>query len=255
MPRTLADTARLALRCLDLTSLNDNDTAADIERLCARANGAHGSVAAVCVWPRFVAQARALLPRPARIAAVANFPDGALDTDRALRDVATIAAAEGDEIDLVLPWRTFLAGERRSCAALVGAVRRAAPALTLKLIIESGELEDAELIRTASRLGLDEGVDFLKTSTGKRPVSATPDAARVMLEAIAGDARAATLGFKAAGGIRRVADAGVYLDLVAKHLGAAALTPERCRLGASSLLDDIEAVLSGTAAADTRGDY
>jgi len=256
MPRTLADSARLALSCLDLTSLNDNDSAADIERLCERARGAHGSVAAVCVWPRFVAQARALLPRPARIAAVANFPDGALDTDRALRDVATIAAGEGDEIDLVLPWRAWLAGERQACAALVAAVRRAAPGMTLKLIIESGELKAPELIRAASRLGLDEGVDFLKTSTGKRPVSATPDAARVMLDTIARDARASTLGFKAAGGIRRVADAALYLDLVAEHLGAAALTPQRCRLGASSLLDDIEAVLGGSvAAAGPSGDY
>lgn len=253
--RTLADTARLALSCLDLTSLNDHDSAVDIERLCARAGAAHGSVAAVCLWPRFVAQARVLLPRPARIAAVANFPDGALDIERALRDVATIAESAGDEVDLVLPWRAFLAGERRACAALVAAVRRAAPAMTLKLIIESGELEDPELIRAASRLGLDEGVDFLKTSTGKRPVSATPDAARVMLETIARDARAATLGFKAAGGIRRVADAAVYLDLVDEHLGAAALTPQRCRLGASSLLDDIEAVLGGSAAASPSGEY
>jgi deoxyribose-phosphate aldolase len=255
MPRTLTDTARLALRCLDLTSLNDGDTAADIERLCVRAYGVHGSVAAVCVWPRFVAQARALLPRPARIAAVANFPDGTLDTDRALRDVATIAAADGDEVDLVLPWPALLAGERDACTALVRAVRRAAPAMTLKLIIESGELKEPDLIRSASQLGLAEGVDFLKTSTGKRPVSATPDAARVMLETIARGARSAKVGFKAAGGIRRVTDAAVYLDLVERHLGAAALTPERCRLGASSLLDDIDAVLSGAPAAQPSGDY
>jgi deoxyribose-phosphate aldolase len=255
MPRPLADSARLALSCLDLTSLNDHDSAADIDRLCERAHGAHGCVAAVCVWPRFVAQARALLPQPARIAAVANFPDGALDTHRALRDVATIGASGGDEVDLVLPWRAFLAGERRTCAALVAAVRRAAPGMTLKLIIESGELGGPDPIRTASQLGLDEGVDFLKTSTGKRPISATPDAARVMLETIARDARAATVGFKAAGGIRRVADAAVYLDLVAEHLGASALVPARCRLGASSLLDDIDAVLVGIDAAEPGGTY
>jgi len=255
MPRTLADSARLALSCLDLTSLNDHDGAADIERLCERARGAQGSVAAVCVWPRFVAQARALLPRPGRIAAVANFPEGALDIDLALRDVSAIAAGDGNEVDLVLPWRSLLGGERRACAALVAAVRRAAPAMTLKLIIESGELRDAETMRTARRLGLDEGADFLKTSTGKRPVSATPEAARVMLETIARDARASTLGFKAAGGIRRVADAAVYLDLVAEHLGDSALVPARCRLGASSLLDDIEAVLGGGTAARGSGEY
>jgi deoxyribose-phosphate aldolase len=255
MTRTPADIARLALRCLDLTSLNDNDSAADIERLCARARGPHGDVAAVCVWPRFVALSRSLLPRPARIAAVANFPDGALDAELALRDVAAIGAADGDEIDLVLPWRAFVAGARGECAALVRSVRRAAPALTLKLIIESGDLSTPEMIRGACELGLDEGVDFLKTSTGKRPVSATPEAARVMLETIAGHARSAEVGFKAAGGIRRVADAAIYLDLVTEHLGGAALVPERCRLGASSLLDDIDAVLSGVTARRADGDY
>jgi deoxyribose-phosphate aldolase len=256
MAATPAETARLALHCLDLTSLNDADSAADIERLCARANGPHGQVAAVCVWPRFVAQSRTLLPRPWRIAAVANFPDGALDAERALRDAAAIAAAGGDEVDLVLPWRTFAAGEHRPCAALVAAVRHATPGLTLKLIIESGELKDPALIRAACELGLDEGVDFLKTSTGKTPVSATPEAARAMLETIARHPRVNAVGFKASGGIRRVADAALYLDLVAQHLGAAALVPQRCRLGASSLLDDIEAVLGGTNTAPTaNGSY
>jgi len=248
MPTTnIPDTARLALACLDLTSLNDADSASDIERLCARADGKHGHVAAVCVWPHFVALARTLLPRPWRIAAVANFPDGALDTERALRDAGVIAATGGDEVDLVLPWRDFAAGERRGCAALVGAVRRATPGLVLKLIIESGELKDAELIRAACELGLDEGVDFLKSSTGKTAVSATPAAAQTMLEAIARHARADNVGFKASGGIRRVTDAATYIGLVEQQLGPAALVPARFRLGASSLLDDIEAVLGGAA--------
>jgi deoxyribose-phosphate aldolase len=240
------DAARLALRCLDLTSLNDADSAADVERLCARALGPCGHVAAVCVWPRFVATARRVLPHGMRVAAVANFPHGALDIDAALRDAAAIAAAGGDEVDLVLPWRDLLAGEasgRRACAALVAAVRRATTGLTLKLIIESGELKDTAAIRAACVLGLDEGVDFLKTSTGKTAVSATPAAARTMLEAIAAHARAAEVGFKASGGIRRVADASAYIELVATHLGAAALVPQRFRIGASSLLDDVEALL------------
>ena len=256
MPLTTQESARLALACLDLTSLNDADSASDIERLCARANGVHGHVAAVCVWPHFVALARTLLPRPSRIAAVANFPHGALDAERALRDAGEIASTGGDEVDLVLPWRDFAAGERRACAALVGAVRRATPGLVLKLIIESGELKDPALIRAACELGLDEGVDFLKTSTGKTAVSATPAATQTMLEAIARHARGGSVGFKASGGIRRVADAATYIDLVEQHLGAAALVPARFRLGASSLLDDIEAVLGGAAApGESRGTY
>ena len=247
--------ARIALACLDLTSLNDSDTAADIDTLCAKAQGRFGAVAAVCVWPRFVAQARALLPSNVRVAAVANFPDGSLDLARALREARAIVDAGGDEVDLVLPYRAFIAGQGAACAALVAAVRLAVPGHTLKLIIESGELKDAALIRAACELGLAEGVDFLKTSTGKSAVSATPEAAKVMLEAIAAHARGALVGFKASGGVRRVADAAVYIALTRAHLGAASLAPARLRFGASGLLGDIEAVFSGLATAAPGSGY
>ncbi|HEY1128187.1 MAG TPA: deoxyribose-phosphate aldolase, partial [Roseateles sp.] len=103
MTADLQAAARTALACLDLTSLNDADTPADIAALCQRAQTAHGPVAAVCVWPRFVAQARAALPAVIKVAAVADFPDGALDLPRALADIAVIAQAGGDEVDVVLP--------------------------------------------------------------------------------------------------------------------------------------------------------
>ena len=111
----------------------------------------------------------------------------------------------------------------------------------------AGFASDA-LIERASQLSLDAGADFLKTSTGKTPVSATPEAARVMLNAIAADPRHARVGFKASGGIRTVADATLYFGLVEQILGASALTPKRFRIGASGLLNDIEAVLGGRAA-------
>ena len=97
-------------------------------------------------------------------------------------------------------------------------------------------------------MALEAGADFLKTSTGKTPVSATPQAARVMLQAIAAAPAAARVGFKASGGIRTVADAKVYLDLCADVLGASAVVPARFRIGASSLLNHIEAVLDGRGA-------
>ena len=103
--------ARLALACLDLTTLNDTDTEADVARLCARANGPHGHVAAVCVWPRLAAFARRELPPEIRVAAVANFPDGSGDVERALRDTAAIVAAGAQEVDLVLPYRSLQAGD------------------------------------------------------------------------------------------------------------------------------------------------
>jgi deoxyribose-phosphate aldolase len=239
----LTDAARIALACLDLTSLGDADTPADIERLCARAVGpaGRGPVAAVCVWPRFAAQARGLLPASIRVAAVANFPDGSADAERAVRDAAAIVEAGAQEVDVVLPYRDLDAAP-----ALLAAVRRACEGLTLKVILETGQLADEAAIRRAGRIALDAGADFLKTSTGKVKVNATPAAARLLLEAIAGDEAAKTrVGFKPAGGVRTVADALVYQQLTAEWLGTAALVPARFRIGASGLLDDIEAVLAG----------
>lgn len=239
---TLETQARQALACLDLTSLNDGDSEASTAALCAKAQTAFGHAAAVCVWPRFVAQARAALPSSVRVAAVANFPDGALDTQRALRDVDTIAQAGGDEIDVVLPWKALLAGEVQEVAEFLAEVRHASRPLTLKVIIESGALKDEVLIRRATQLALNAGADFIKTSTGKTAVSATPAAAKAMLAEIKA-AGLSSAGFKASGGIRSVAQAGEYLQLAAD----AGLAPKRVRFGASGLLDDILLVLGGGA--------
>jgi deoxyribose-phosphate aldolase len=237
------EAAQLALTCLDLTSLNDDDDAAAIDTMCRRAVTPWGSVAAVCVWPRFVAQARAALPASVAVAAVANFPAGALDLGLALADTRSIVEAGGNEVDLVLPWRSMLGGEAAAAAALVRAVRAACPQQRLKLIIESGELPLPETIRQASRIGLEAGVDFLKTSTGKTAHGASLEAARLMLECIAMQPRA--VGFKASGGIRTVADAAAYTELARAVLGDSALGSQRLRFGASGLLGDIERVLSG----------
>lgn len=245
-PAGTKETARVALACLDLTSLNDGDTEAVVAQLCERADGAYGRVAAVCVWPRFAAFARARLPATVQVAAVANFPAGGADMAQAVRDSAQIVQAGAQEVDVVLPWRALMAGDERACAELLAAVRRACDGLVLKVIVESGELHRAALICRASELAIAAGADFLKTSTGKTAVSATPDAAQTMLHAIAADASARNrVGFKASGGIRTVADAAVYMDLVAQHLGAQALCPARFRIGASSLLGELEAVLAG----------
>ena len=247
MSRSPTDTARIALACLDLTSLNDADTEADIAALCRRASTPHGNVAAVCVWPRLAKAARAHAPAGVAVAAVANFPEGSLDTERALRDTATIVESGAQEVDLVLPWRALAAGDAAGCAALLRTVRRACTGLRLKVILESGELRSTALIDQASRLALDEGADFLKTSTGKTARGATPAAAQTMLAAIVADARGRErAGFKASGGMRSVADAAVYIDLVEVALGSAALVPGRFRIGASSLLADIESVLGST---------
>ena len=215
--RTPTDVARIALACLDLTSLNDNDTEAQIGSLCERAAGPHGNVAAVCVWPRFARFARLQAPATVKVAAVANFPEGSTDIDRALRDTGEIVHAGAQEVDVVLPWRALAAGDEASGAALLRAVRRACEGLVLKVILETGELREPVLIQRAARLALAEGADFLKTST--------------------------------AGGIRTAGDAATYLDLVEAVLGSSALTPLRFRIGASALLGDVVAVLGGPAPA------
>ena len=245
----MAVAARTVLSCLDLTSLNGQDTERDIARLCERAQGPFGPVAAVCVWPRLAACARRNLPAHIAVAAVANFPDGSADRERAVRDTGDIVQSGAQEVDLVLPYRRLLAGDDAAVARVLSAVRAASPGLVLKVILETGELVHADLVQRASRLGLDAGADFLKTSTGKTPVSATPDAARTMLAAIRADAEGAgRVGFKPSGGIRTVADAAVYMALFSEALGAEALTPKRFRIGASSVLNDVEALLGGQSA-------
>lgn len=248
-PAALDAAARTALHCLDLTRLDDADTEADIERLCQRAQTAFGGVAAVCVWPRLAACARARLPASIRVAAVANFPGGGSEITAVLAEVRTIVAAGAQEVDLVLPWRALQAGDDATPSRLLRAVRAACGDLTLKVILESGELRDAALIERAARLALDAGADFLKTSTGKTPLGATVDAARCMLRAIAAQPRSRQrAGLKISGGLRRVAELPPYFNLVREILGPDALSPQRFRIGASSLLDDIEALLGGAAA-------
>jgi deoxyribose-phosphate aldolase len=247
----LQSAARTALACLDLTSLNDADTSADIEALCRRAQGVdmpgRGAVAAVCVWPRFAAQARQALPEHIAVAAVANFPDGSADIARAVADTQAIVAAGAQEVDVVMPYQ-----QPGAAPALLQAVREACKGLKLKVILETGLLSNEDAVRHACRMALNAGADFLKTSTGKVPVNATPESAALLLQAIADDPLARhRVGFKPAGGVRTVADAAAYIALQARLLGPDSVKPKRFRIGASGLLNDIEAVLSGAAPAAT----
>ncbi len=256
-----ADMARIALACMDLTSLGEADTALTVADLVARSRGRFGAPGALCVWPRFVAQVRGSLQAlhgagAPRVAAVANFPSGQEALPAVLAQVRGIVADGGHEVDMVLDWQALRTGDAhagRAAAATVRAVRNACRGAVLKLIIESGSLQDPALIRQACLIGLNEGVDFLKTSTGKTAVGATPEAARVMLECIASHPRGARVGFKASGGVRTVRDAAVYIGLVREILGVQACGPGRFRIGASGLLDDVVSVLGGQASASAAG--
>ena len=243
-----ATVAARALACLDLTNLEaDCDTAA-IEVLCRRAVTPHGAVAAVCVWPVFVAQAKAALAgTPVRVATVVNFPAGE-GTIAAVEAETRAALADGaDEIELVVPWRALAAGRPETVTAMVAAIREVCGPATLKTILETGELGEPGLIRAAAEAALAGGTDFLKTSTGKVKVNATPDAARILLEAIRASGR--DVGLKPAGGVRSTADAGVYLGLCDTVMGPGWATPARFRIGASSVLAALLATLDGAEAA------
>lgn len=248
--------ARRVLAALDLTTLGEDDTPVQVAALCARARTPFGAVAAVCVYPEHVAACRARLDAggapPVRVATVTNFPDGAADPARAVRETRRAIAVGAQEIDVVFPWRALLAGDAGVGARLVADCREAMPAdATLKVILETGELRDADAIRRASDIALANGADFLKTSTGKVPVNATPEAARIMLDAIVASGR--PCGLKVAGGVRRVADAAAYFELVDAAMGSDWATPARFRIGASALLDDVLAQLAGDEAPDARG--
>lgn len=247
--------AQPALRSLDLTDLTDNCTDQAIDALCAKALNPLGPVAAVCVWPQYVNRARdALRGSSVQIATVVNFPAGGEDVGRVVDDTREALSDGANEIDLVLPYAAVRRGDLRAAADMVEAVREVVgEGHLLKVILETGELKDPKLIATASRVAIEAGADFIKTSTGKTPVSATPEAAEIMLNAIKLSGR--SVGLKPSGGIRSVADAKIYLNLADRILGADWATPKTFRIGASSVYDALIAAIEGRTSTITAGTY
>ena len=235
--------ARRIVSLLDLTSLSGSETQGQIDSLCSRAAGPCGQVAAICVFARHLPQVNAGLVlrsvQGVELATVVNFPAGDLDKERSLAEMKTALALGASEVDLVFPYWAYLQGWEEEVREFLEACRQACP-VRLKVILESGLLEKEETIRAASRLAVECGADFLKTSTGKAEVHATPEAARTMLEVIA--ETGGRVGFKASGGIRTMKDALVYLKLAEEILGHGWVSPRTFRFGASSLLDDVLAV-------------
>ncbi|WP_417671053.1 deoxyribose-phosphate aldolase [Roseibium sp.] len=244
------EVAKRALGLVDLTNLNDDCTAQDISALCARAVTPHGSVAAVCIWPRFVAQAvEELKGTGVRVATVVNFPDGGTDTLAVVAETEKAIEDGADDVDLVMPYRAFLEGRRGFAEEQIIQVKAAVPApAILKVILETGEIEDPLLIHVASEIAIAAGADFIKTSTGKVKMNATLEAAEVMLTVIEETRRdmLKDIGFKPAGGIRTVSDAAAYLALADKILGHNWASAATFRFGASGLLDALIGAIDGT---------
>jgi deoxyribose-phosphate aldolase len=239
----------LAIRTIDLTTLEGQDTPGKVRALCAKAlrpdpsDPTAPSVAAVCVYPDLVDVARqALGAAPVHVASVATaFPSGRASLAVKLADTKDAVAAGADEVDMVIDRGAFLAGRYGLVFDEIVAVKQAAGDAHLKVILETGELATYDNVRRASWLAMLAGADFVKTSTGKVSPAATPPVTLVLLEAVR-DFRAATgrqVGVKAAGGIRTAKDAIRNLVLVNETAGSDWLTPDWFRIGASSLLNDL----------------
>jgi len=245
---SLRETAAFALSLLDLTNLKDDCTDAQIVTLCARAQTPFGHSAAICIWPRFVARARSILgtDHAIKIATVVNFPAGEMEVADVAAETREAIADGADEIDLVIPYRQMIDGDEQAVSDMVGAIRaECGSSVLLKVIRETGELKDAALIKRAGELAIAAGADFIKTSTGKVSVNATLETADIMLRTIRDSGR--KVGFKPAGGIGSVAEAALYLSLAETIMAEDWAMPSTFRFGASGLLDDILAVLSGGA--------
>ena len=239
----------LAIRMIDLTTLEGADTPGKVRALSTKAmhpdpgDPSIPSVAAVCVYPSLVAVARRTLSgSTVHVASVATaFPSGQAPLEVKLADVRAAVKAGADEIDMVIDRGAFLSGRIGQVYDEVVAVKEACGDAHLKVILETGELGTYDAVRRASLVAIAGGADFIKTSTGKVSPAATLPVTLCMLEAIRDvhDETGLVVGMKSAGGIRTAKEAIQYLCVLHETLGPDWLTPDRFRFGASSLLNDV----------------
>ena len=244
------------LAAIDLTSLSCNDNEESIREFARRAaefgpRYPHlNNVASICVYPPFVETVGLEIDAtPLRITSVAGgFPSSQTFLEVKMLEVAMAIENGADEVDVVLNVGKILSEAYDEAANEIEVLREEAEEATLKVIIESGALTTCDNIYKASLLAMAAGADFIKTSTGKIDIAATPEAAVVMCHAIRAyyEKTGRKVGFKAAGGIRSAADAVLYYTIVEQTLGAEWLTPELFRIGASALANNILSAIEGT---------
>ena len=249
-----------AVRCIDLTTLSGDDTDDRVARLCAKARrpiapelleavGVEGlTTGAVCVYPTMVAAAkRALAGTDVPVASVATgFPAGLMPLDLRLAEIRYAVDQGADEIDIVISRGLALRGEWQGLYDEIRAMREACGGARMKAILATGELKTLTTVARASHVAMQAGADYIKTSTGKEPVNATLPVSLTMLRTIR-DYRAQSghiVGFKPAGGLKTAKDALNWQILMREELGRDWLRPDLFRIGASSLLGDIERQIS-----------
>lgn len=226
---------------IDLTSLNESDTENDIAKLFEKARTSFGSVACVCVYPKFAALAATEFAHTnIKTATIANFPQGETALDEVLIEIADALEAGAQEIDVVFPYSRYLAGEKQYAHQFISACKAACgDDVLLKVILETGVLHDPAIIADAAYDALTSGADFIKTSTGKVAEGATLEAAAVMLLVIkhAQAQLKRPLGLKVSGGIREMEQAAQYVALADTIMGCDWVKREHFRIGASKLVD------------------
>jgi deoxyribose-phosphate aldolase len=247
-----------AVRCIDLTTLAGDDTAARVRRLCAKARRpladriveglgiaeAGVTVGAVCVYPTMVPHAaKALEGSGIPVASVATgFPAGLMPLDLRLAEIRWAVDQGADEIDIVITREHVLTANWAALHDEIAAMREACGPAHMKAILATGDLQTLRNVYAASMVAMQAGADFIKTSTGKEGVNATLPVSLVMIRALRdyGAATGHAIGFKPAGGMKQAKEALAWQILMKEELGRAWLEPDLFRFGASSMLGDIE---------------
>ena len=240
---------RFILNVIDLTTLEGSDNKAKVQQLCEKALNFRDearqipTTAAVCGYPPFAAQAKSILKdTDVHVACVAGaFPAGQSPIEIKIAEVAYAVSQGADEIDMVISRGKFLEGDYQTVYNEIAAIKAACGQAHLKVILETGELKTADNIYKASQIAIAAGADFIKTSTGKIAVNATPEAFLVMLDAIKAhyEATGKMVGMKPAGGISDAKTAIDFLKILENVLGEKWLTNRYFRIGASRLADKI----------------
>jgi len=246
-----------ALQCIDLTTLAGDDTPGRVHRLCAKAKRplrddivrALGlkdmpTVGAVCVYPAMVPHAvKALEGSGIPVASVATgFPAGLTPLPQRLAEIRYAVEQGAKEIDIVIHRAQVLTQDWAALHDEIAAMRQACGEAHMKAILATGDLKTLRNVYKASMVAMQAGADFIKTSTGKEDVNATLPVSLTMVRALRdyGELTGFQIGFKPAGGLKTAKDAMNWLILMKEELGRRWLEPDLFRIGASSMLGDIE---------------
>ena len=232
------------LSTIDLTSLSNNDTEEDIIALCSKAITKYGNVAAVCVLPKFIKIAKknfSNLHAGIKVATVVNFPKGRSDAKKIIREIEAVIKDDVDEIDLVMPYGSYLKGELKTAETILRKSKEICLGKTLKIILETGVYKKAEIVYFVSNFVCKTCEPaFIKTSTGKYKIGATVEAGAAMLLSIRDNNLTEKVGVKFSGGVKKANEALKYLMLAKEINGNKWMfNKKNIRFGASSLLDDV----------------